>query len=107
MKRAFNQVGLHWFGENRQVRMSIPSNIVPKGAARIAFRETRSGIMFWFPSKHGSTLSVRTPKTHSACLPLDISRRLLGMDHGINCFTLHWRQEGFVIHVAIRKKEGA
>lgn len=105
MNRRLGEVGLHWFGANRQVKISIPADIVPDGTKYVTFGENRSGLVVGFSERHGRTLTVKTPKTYSACLPLNLSRRFLNMKRGLNRFAHHKTRDGYVIYVAMRKKE--
>lgn len=105
-RRKFGQVGLHWFGENRQARISIPVALLPKARTYATFRETRQGIMLGFSDVDGYKLTSVSPKTVSACLPLDLSRRLRGLQLGVNPMTPHWRQEGYALWVTLEKQKG-
>lgn len=103
MRRKFGQVGLHWFGAGQQVRMSIPAILMPPDKPYVTFRETRAGFVFGFSAEDGCKIFRST----SVYLPLDLSRRLLGLERGVNAFTPHRQAEGFAVWVAIEKKKGA
>ncbi len=104
MRRKFGQIGLHWFGSKSQVRMSIPVILMPPGKPYVTFRETRAGFVFGFSDKDGYVMSPTSAASVAVCLPMSISRRLLGLKWGVNAFTPHRQAEGYAVWVAIEKK---